>query len=224
MRRLTDIASTIKTPWQPCDSYIEATHPDAVSSPSSQVHNTLLRFDAATLATYARPNVLLTRGKGLDLYAQCDPNTDQAQGQAGERKYLDFSSGIAVNSLGHADDRIAEVAAEQARRLVHSSNLYHNEWSGELADRMVKMTREHGGLGVPKGQHQDADAGKAEVDERKEQQQQLKVFLANSGTEANEGEYSITKQETQAIVRLTPSTTRVELVFQLLSSSPASMP
>ena len=56
--------------------------------------------------------------------------------------------------------------------MVHSSNLYHNEWSGELADRMVQMTREHGGLGV--------EAGSDVAD--------LKVFLANSGTEANEGE------------------------------------
>lgn len=57
---------------------------------------------------------------------------------------------------------------------MHSSNLYHNEWSGELACRMVDFTREHGGLGIEKGKGTEKD--------------QLKVFLANSGTEANEGE------------------------------------
>jgi acetylornithine aminotransferase len=89
-----------------------------------------------------------------------------------ERQYLDFTSGIAVNSLGHADAQIAEVAHEQANRLVHGSNLFHNEWSGELAARMVALTYEHGGLGIKAGT-EPADA--------------LKVFLANSGTEANEG-------------------------------------
>lgn len=112
----------------------------------------------------------MSRGKGLSLWAKCDPSENNGES---ERHYLDFTSGIAVNSLGHADDQIAAIAGEQAARLVHASNLYHNEWSGELADRMVTMTREHGGLGMAKGQ-----GGK----------EQLKVFLANSGTEANEGE------------------------------------
>lgn len=114
--------------------------------------------------------MLLSHGKGLDLYAKVDANREPSG--KGERKYLDFSSGIAVNSLGHADEQIAQIAYEQAQRLVHSSNLYHNEWSGELADRMVQLTRKHGGLGMATG------AGSKD---------ELKVFLANSGTEANEG-------------------------------------
>lgn len=132
---------------------------------------TLDRFNAATLATYARPAVLLSRGRGLDLFAKVDSSSEPS-GQ-GERQYLDFSSGIAVNSLGHADGEIAAIAHDQADKLVHSSNLFHNEWSGELADRMVSLTYEHGGLGMEKG------SGKRDA---------LKVFLANSGTEANEGE------------------------------------
>lgn len=156
---------------QPCDLYLTATHPDASADENSQVAKTLLRFDAATLATYARPTVLLSRGKGLDLYAKVDSSSEPSG--SSERHYLDFSSGIAVNSLGHADEQIAQIAFEQANTLVHSSNLYHNEWSGELADKMVALTREHGGLGMKKG------AG---------QKDNLKVFLANSGTEANEGE------------------------------------
>lgn len=146
------------------------THPDGSADADSQVSQTLKRFDAATLATYARPTVLLSRGKGLDLYAKVDASNEPSG--SSERHYLDFSSGIAVNSLGHADEQIAQIAFDQANRLVHSSNLYHNEWSGELADRMVQLTREHGGLGMQKGAGQKDD---------------LKVFLANSGTEANEG-------------------------------------
>lgn len=155
---------------QPCEAYMAVTHPDGSASQASEVNRTLERFDASTLATYARPAVLLSHGKGLDLWAKVDPTAEPSG--SSERHYLDFSSGIAVNSLGHADDEIAKIAGEQAGKLVHSSNLYHNEWSGELADRMVNLTRELGGLGIEKSSKSN-DA--------------LKVFLANSGTEANEG-------------------------------------
>ncbi len=43
--------------------------------------------------------------------------------------------------------------ADQSSKLVHASNLYHNnEWSGELADRMVNLTHQHGGMGFKKGE------------------------------------------------------------------------
>jgi acetylornithine aminotransferase len=168
----------IMSTLQPCDSYLSVTHPDGSADENSEVAHTLKRFDAATLATYARPTVLLSRGKGLDLFAKVDASNEP--GGSPERHYLDFSSGIAVNSLGHADEQIAQIAYEQANTLVHSSNLYHNEWSGELADRMVELTREHGGLGMEKG------AG---------QRDNLKVFLANSGTEANEGKGQAVRSE-----------------------------
>jgi acetylornithine/N-succinyldiaminopimelate aminotransferase len=73
------------------------------------------------------------------------------------RKYLDFGGGVAVTSLGHAHPAIRETLARQADVLVHSSNLYYNEWQGRLAQRLVELT----GPG--------------------------KVFFCNSGAEANEG-------------------------------------
>ena len=72
------------------------------------------------------------------------------------RKYLDLGGGVAVNSLGHAHPAIAETLARQAGVLIHSSNLYYNEWQGRLAKRIVELT----GPG--------------------------KVFFCNSGAEANE--------------------------------------
>ncbi|CAO1623137.1 unnamed protein product [Sympodiomycopsis kandeliae] len=153
---------------EPCSNYLQATHLDSSASPTSSIAQTLHRFDDATLATYSRPSVLMSRGKGLSLWAKCDASENNGET---ERHYLDFTSGIAVNSLGHADEQIAKIAGEQAATLVHASNLYHNEWSGELAHRMVEMTRKFGGLGMQKG------AGAKD---------QLKAFLANSGTEANE--------------------------------------
>jgi len=156
----------------PCTRYTGVTHPDCVDAPrTSPVGAELHRFQQTTLGTYARPPVIFTHGKGLDLYARIP--SDDAHGTQ-SRRYLDFTAGIAVNSLGHGDDQIAQVLAEQASRLVHSSNLYFNEASGELADRLVALTREHGGLGFAPGSPRPADG------------QDLKAFLANSGTEANE--------------------------------------
>jgi acetylornithine aminotransferase len=80
------------------------------------------------------------------------------------RQYIDFTAGIAVVALGHADEAIADVLRDQALQLVHCSNLYHSHWAGELAKLIIETTKSHS----PQTPFQ-------------------KVFLANSGTEANEG-------------------------------------
>lgn len=140
-------------------AYIEPTHPD---HPQVQaVHDKLARYSNSVVNTYARPPVIFTHGSGLYLY------------DSQEREYLDISAGIAVNALGHADAQVAEVMGRQAAKLVHNSNLYHNEWSGELAHLLTTLTKQHGGLGYSQNSPTDG-AG-------------LKVFFANSGTEANEG-------------------------------------
>jgi acetylornithine aminotransferase len=110
------------------------------------------------LNTYARPPMLFTHGKGCTL-------TDSSN-----RDYLDFTAGIAVTALGHSDDGINAIMAEQASKLSHASNVYWNEWAGELAKGLVEGTRQHGGLGLSPSGGEGA-----------------KVFFTNSGTEANEG-------------------------------------
>lgn len=75
---------------------------------------------------------------------------------ASGREYVDLAGGIAVNVLGHADPRLAAVLAEQASTLWHVSNAYANEPALRLARSLVERTF--------------AD----------------RVFLANSGAEANE--------------------------------------
>lgn len=72
------------------------------------------------------------------------------------REYLDFGSGIAVNCLGHAHPRLAEVMKKQGEELVHVSNLFFHPKQAELARELVKRT----GPG--------------------------KMFFCNSGAEANE--------------------------------------
>jgi acetylornithine/N-succinyldiaminopimelate aminotransferase len=100
-------------------------------------------YDQYVVPTVNR-GLTLTRGKGRHVW------DDEG------RKYLDLGGGVAVNSLGHAHPAIRETLARQADVLIHSCNLYYNEWQGRLAQRIVGLT----GPG--------------------------KVFFCNSGAEANE--------------------------------------
>jgi len=104
----------------------------------------------ALMRTYAEPPVTFVRGEGTVLY-DCDG-----------KEYLDFITGLAVVSLGHAHPAVADAVAAQARTLSHVSNLYGNELGPEVAltiDRLI-----NGGTGQAGGQ----------------------VFFTNSGAEANE--------------------------------------
>ena len=80
------------------------------------------------LHTYARPDFVLTHGKGSFLF--------DTTGKA----YLDFVSGIAVCAFGHADAQSQKVLADQASRLWHCSNLYHTEPQVKLAKLLVDNT------------------------------------------------------------------------------------
>lgn len=81
--------------------------------------------DRVLAPTYRRPPIVFTHGEGMYVY------------DAAGRRYLDFVAGIAVCALGHADPGVAQVIAEQARRLVHLSNLYHTEPHLRLAEALV---------------------------------------------------------------------------------------
>ncbi len=97
------------------------------------------------LPTYGRFDVCLVKGSGCW--------GEDAEG----RRYLDFSSGIGVNSLGWADAEWAQAVAQQAACLQHTSNLYFTQPGALLAKELCLRT----GMN--------------------------KVFFANSGAEANEG-------------------------------------
>ncbi|KAF9986520.1 acetylornithine aminotransferase [Mortierella antarctica] len=104
-----------------------------------------------TLTTYGRPPVVFTHGKGSYLY------------DVGHREYVDFTAGIAVNALGHSDPEVARILFDQAKQVVHLSNLYYNVPAGELAEQLIEATRASGSFAA------------------------TKIFFSNSGTEANEG-------------------------------------
>jgi acetylornithine/N-succinyldiaminopimelate aminotransferase len=98
--------------------------------------------------TYHRLPVTFANGRGAWLY--------DTQG----RGYLDLSSGIAVNCLGHDYPPLVKAIAEQAAKYCHVCNYYHSEASEAFAEKLVAAC---------------APAG------------MKKVFLSNSGAEANEG-------------------------------------
>jgi acetylornithine/N-succinyldiaminopimelate aminotransferase len=104
------------------------------------------------MPTYAPPQVQFVRGSGTELW-------DRAG-----RRYLDFLSGLAVTSLGHSHPAVAEALHEQARTLLHVSNLFGTEPGVEVALTLDRLIAGEGRPGPQRGQ----------------------VFFCNSGAEANE--------------------------------------
>lgn len=82
----------------------------------------------AVMGTYARQDVVFTRGEGCWLIAE---NGD---------RYLDFGSGVAVNALGHAHPQLVAALTEQAGKLWHTSNLYRVAGQEALADKLTRLT------------------------------------------------------------------------------------
>lgn len=102
--------------------------------------------------TYARHSITLVKGEGSYVWDE-DGN-----------KYLDFTSGISVNNLGHCHPAIVKAIAEQSNGLLHCSNLFWSRPQHELAKSLVKAS----GLS--------------------------KVFFSNSGAEANEGAIKLARK------------------------------
>ena len=84
----------------------------------------ILAVLAHLLPTYARADLAFDRGEGCWLTAT-----------NGER-YLDFSSGVAVNVLGHAHPKLVEALTDQAQKVWHVSNLYRIPEAEKLAERL----------------------------------------------------------------------------------------
>jgi len=99
------------------------------------------------------------------------------------RDYIDFGAGIAVNALGHQDPDLLEALTTQAQKLWHSSNVFYTEPPLHLAEELVRAS------------------GFAE-----------RVFLCNSGAEANEAAIKLVRRWATAQGR--PPERRVILTFQ----------
>ena len=82
----------------------------------------------AIMPTYGRLPVTFSRGEGAVLYDMDD------------HAYLDGVSGIAVTNLGHQYPRVTEAVAEQASRLIHTSNLFHIGLQEAVAEQLRAAT------------------------------------------------------------------------------------
>ncbi len=115
--------------------------------------NELKKNDKTYIAgTYARNDLFVTNGKGCNVY---DENG---------KEYLDFTSGIGVNSLGFCNEKWVQAVSEQAGKLQHISNLYYTQPCIELAQKLCNRT--------------EAKC----------------VFFSNSGAEANEGAIKVARK------------------------------
>jgi acetylornithine/N-succinyldiaminopimelate aminotransferase len=107
---------------------------------------------SALAKNYNRRKIAFKRGKGSFLYA------------TNGKKYLDFLSGIAVNSLGHANPYLVRALVRQAKKVWHVSNAFIIPEGEKLAKRLTQKTF--------------AD----------------KVFFQNSGTEATEAAIKVARR------------------------------
>lgn len=105
------------------------------------------------LNTYARFDVKFVKGKNATLWDE--------KGY----EYIDFTSGIGVVSVGHGNERLANVICNQAKDIIHISNLYKIPPQEQLAKLLVEKSGIDGG-----------------------------VFFCNSGAEANETALKIARK------------------------------
>ena len=105
------------------------------------------------LQTYNRNYTNFVKGQGSTLYAE---NGDD---------YIDFASGIAVNSVGHNNPTLVKALQEQVEKIIHISNLQVIEPQAKLAEKICTLANYDGA-----------------------------IFFANSGAEANEGAIKIARK------------------------------
>ena len=119
---------------------------------SNKTQEVLEIYKAKVMPTYT-PSVVLASGKGITVR------------DVDGRSYYDFTSGIGVQAVGYSNKKVVEAIQKQAAQMTHCSNLYVNETSTKLAEKLVELS----GLGG-------------------------KVFFCNSGAEANEAAIKLARK------------------------------
>ena len=111
-----------------------------------------MTFSSSIMTTYGRIDIAFTYGEGSFLIAEDG------------KRYLDYASGIAVNSFGHCHPKLVEALKDQASKLWHTSNLYRIPEQETVAEKLVANSC--------------AD----------------RVFFCNSGAEATEGAVKVARR------------------------------
>ena len=111
-----------------------------------------MTFSSSIMTTYGRIDIAFTHGEGSFLITEDG------------KRYLDYASGIAVNSFGHCHPKLVEALKDQASKLWHTSNLYRIPEQETVAEKLVANSC--------------AD----------------RVFFCNSGAEATEGAVKVARR------------------------------
>ena len=109
-------------------------------------------FDEVMVPNYAPGSFIPVRGIGSRVWDQTD------------KEYIDFAGGIAVSSVGHANEDVVGALTEQAGKLWHVANVLTNEPAIGLAQKLCELTFAE------------------------------RVFFANSGAEANEAALKLARR------------------------------
>ena len=112
-----------------------------------------MKEDKYLLPLYNRLDVAFVKGKKAILYDE--KNKD----------YIDFASGVGVNSLGYANKKIVKTIKEQAKNILHSSNIYHIKPQEKCAKKIVELST-----------------------------YDMQCFFCNSGAEANESAIKLARK------------------------------
>ncbi|HEV2636679.1 MAG TPA: acetylornithine transaminase [Actinocrinis sp.] len=124
------------------------------------------RYVGALMNTFGPPKRVFVRGEGAVVW------------DADGRRYLDLFAGIAVNALGHAHPLIVQAVTAQLTTLGHVSNFFATAPQVALAERLAGLVR---------AGHAETAAG------RTGPEPDVKVFFCNSGAEANEAAFKLSR-------------------------------
>ena len=123
------------------------------------------RYQHALMNTFGPPKLVLTRGQGARVWDEDG------------KEYVDLLGGIAVNALGHGHPALVKAVTDQLSTLGHISNFFASGPQIALAERLLEILAEtYAEPGTP-----------AEPVE-------AKVFFTNSGTEANEAAFKLSRR------------------------------
>jgi len=127
------------------------------------------------MSTHTQSDAVLDRYQTAMMNTFGRPRLTLVRGQgsyvwdADGNRYLDLLGGIAVNALGHAHPALVAALADQAATLMHTSNFFATPWQVELGERLGRLAA----AGADVATH---------------------VFFTNSGTEANEAAFKVTRR------------------------------
>ena len=135
------------------------------------------------MSNYGAPSLTLVKGSGTEVWDNFG------------NRYLDFLSGLAVTSLGHSHPVVADAIAEQAKTLMHVSNLYNTVPGPEVAITLDRLIQTFPAAAVAAADDQAGEtAGTTTLVTESPSSQRGQVLFQNSGAEANEAAIKIARK------------------------------